>query len=288
MYCKRILILQQTNKRFAERGKELCGMVKLINNDKDTTSVTVFVTNADVKSFGEWWILLGFGRERIAKQLSTLTNDSFNIPRKNLDNVGCVLVKREDKCFEVAKSYLGDSSICDVLSRQKENIILERGVTEPEPQATEYEQFVASTDNYYDSAAVAELKTRSDDRYRSIADYSTAFERYYASGSNNDYYQSVKNEIGKVFVQFPPYYPLIKKYVDCFFVRIDFPSSDKFFVLGVLEENGIIRYICYGLPAGQEGFSDKDFIYVDNSPVSFWMLFQDAQTGQISALNETV
>ena len=74
MYCKRILILQQTDKRFAERGKELCGMVKLINNDKAVTSVTVFVTNANDNSFGEWWLLLGFGRERIAKQLSTLAN----------------------------------------------------------------------------------------------------------------------------------------------------------------------------------------------------------------------
>ncbi|MDE7454879.1 MAG: hypothetical protein K2M64_03525, partial [Clostridia bacterium] len=100
MYCKRILILQQTDRRFAERGKELCGMVKLVNNNSDHTQVTVFVTNVDAKSFGEWWLLLGFGRERIAIQLDTLTNAKFNVPRKNLDTVGCLLVKREDKCFE--------------------------------------------------------------------------------------------------------------------------------------------------------------------------------------------
>lgn len=288
MYCKRILIMQQTNKRFAERGKELCGMVKLINNEQDLTSVTVFVANADVKSFGDWWLLLGFGRERLAKRLDTLNYFTFNVPRKTLDNVGCVLVKCEDKCFEAARSYIGDSGICDVLSRQKENLIYERESDDKEQSATQYERFVASADNFYEGQEVSQLKTRSDDRYKSIADYSSAFERFYASKSNNDYYQSVKNEIGKVFIQFPPYYPLIKKYVDCFFVRIDFPSSDKFFVLGVLEEKGSIRYICYGLPAEQEGFTDKDFIYVDNTPVPFWMLFQDAQTGQISALSETV
>ena len=104
MYCKRILILQQTDKRFAERNKELCGMVKLINNSASATSVTVFVTNADVKSFGEWWLLLGFGRERISKQLSTLNNATFTLPRQNLDNVGCMLIKVEDKCYEVARS----------------------------------------------------------------------------------------------------------------------------------------------------------------------------------------
>lgn len=288
MYCKRILILQQTDRRFAERGKELCGMVKLVNNNAASTSVTVFVTNADVRAFGEWWLLLSFGRERIARQLGTLANESFTLPRKALDNVGCLLVKREDKCFEVARSYLGDMSVCDVLARQKENLIFDVENAEYAQQSTEYERFVASTDNFYSSEDVDSLRQQADERYRSISDYSTAFERYYAAGRNSDYYQSVKNEIGRVFIEFPPYYPLIKKYIDSFFVRIDFPSSDKFFVLGVLEENGVIRYICYGLPAEQEGFSDKDFIYVDNSPVPFWMLFQDAQTGQISALSETV
>ena len=288
MYCKRILILQQTDKRFAERGKELCGMVKLINGEKASTSVTVFVTNADVRSFGEWWLLLGFGRERIAIQLSTLSNATFELPRRNIDVVGCVLIKKESKCYEAARSYIGDASICDVLSRQKENLILERNKSEEEQQSTEYERFVASTRNFYDGESVDGLRTKVDGRYKSIAEYSAAFERYYAAGSHNEYYQSVKSEIAKVFTQFPPYYPLIKKYSDAFFVRIDFPSSDKFFVLGVLEADGVIRDICYGLPADGEEFSDKDFIYVDNSPVSFWMLFQDAQTGQISALSETV
>lgn len=279
MYCKRILILQQTDSRFAERGKELCGMVKLVNNNAAATSVTVFVTNADVKTLGEWWLLLSFERERCAYQLSTLNNATFTLPRKVLDgNLACALVKRENNCFVAARAYLGDSSLCDVLIRQKENLIF----------GTSYEQFVASADNYYDGQEVERLKTRSDGRYQSVADYSAAFERYYASSSRDNYYQSVKDEIAKVFVQFPPYYPLIKKYVDGFFVRIDFPSSDKFFVLGVLEDEGVIRYICYGLPAEQEGFEDKDFVYVDNSPVPFWFLFQDAQTGQITTLNQTV
>lgn len=287
MYCKRILILQQTDSRFAERGKELCGMVKLVNNNAATTTVTVFVTNADVRTLGEWWVLLGFGRDRVARQLDTLTNATFTLPRKSLEAVGCLLVKRENKCHEVARSYHLDGSICDALARQKENLILDTDDIEKQQQ-TEYEQFVASTDNFYGQQDVASLKIKSDDRYKSVADYSTAFERYYASASRDNYYQSVKSEIAKVFVQFPPYYPLIKKYVDAFFVRIDFPSTDKFFVLGVLEDEGAIRYICYGLPAEKEGFEDKDFVYVDNSPVPFWMLFQDAQTGQISALKETV
>lgn len=286
MYCKRILILQQTDKRFAERGKELCGMVKLVNNKSDETAITVFVTNADVRAYGEWWLLLSFGRERYARQLPTLTNATFTLPRKNLDYVGCLLVKRENKCYEAARAYLGDATVCDILSRQKENLVLEP--REEIERQTEYERFVASTDNYYAAQDIGKYKTRADERYKTVADYSAAFERYYATGATCEYYETVKNEICKVFMQFPPYYPLNKKYGESFFVRIDFPSSDKFFVLGILQDKGIIRYICYGLPAECEGFSDKDFMFVENFPVSFWMLFQDAQTGQITALDETV
>lgn len=287
MYCKRILILQQSDKRFAERNKELCGMVKLVNNAEDQTDVTVFVTNADVHALGEWWALLAFGREVLAQRLSTLNNDYFSLPRKSLDNVACLLVKREDVCFEAARAYVGNAVLCDALRRQMETLIRkadEMDKRQEHPSA--YEQFVASANDYYQGLDVTKLKKDAAERYKSIDEYSSAFERYYATGANTDYYESVKSEITKVFVQFPPYYPLIRKYKESFFVRIDFPSSDKYFVLGVLQHEGVIRYICYGLPAEKQGFSDKDFVYVDNLPTPFWMLFQDASSGQITVLKE--
>ena len=286
MYCKRVLILQQTNKRFAERNKELCGLVKLVNNSKDTTDVTVFVTNADLASFGEWWIALSFNRSCFARQLSTLNNCTFALPQQNFDNVSALLIKREDKCYEVARAHLGDDA-CDALSRQMEYLLRDSGSVELEPE-TPNEKFVASTADYYDGLDVGKLKLSADARYKSVNEYSNAFERYYASGSGTPYYDTVKTEIGKVFTQFPPYYPLIRKYPGSFFVRIDFPSSEKYFVLGVLEKKGQIRYICYGLPAEKEGFFDKDFTYVENAPVSFWMLCQDATTGQIAALDDLI
>ena len=284
MYCKRILILQQSNPRFAERNKELCGLVKVINNGNAETNVTVFVTNADTHMLGEWWVLLGFGRNYFARQLDTLNNCNFSLPQQMLDRVSCLLVKREDRCYEAARAYIGEN-VCDILARQMEALL--RAATF-EPDSSAYEQFVASTENFYSGLDLQKLKVRSDERYKSVTEYSNAFERFYATGGNADYYDSVKTEISRVFVEFPPYFPLIRKYPESFFVRIDFPSSDKYFVLGVLQSKGQIRYICYGLPAEKQAISDKDFVYVDNSPVSFWMLFQDATTGQISALNDLV
>lgn len=275
MYCKRILILQQTDPRFAERGKELCGMVKLVNSDK--TDVTVFVTNANA-AYGEWWILISFDGEVSTRLLTTLNNDVFSLPLQSLDNVSCLLVKKEEECYEVAKGQFGSKDFCPSLRRNMKTYL-------EEDSATAYEKFVASTENFYNGVDVQKLKADADSRYKSVEEYSTAFERYYAAGGTTAYYQTVKKEIGKVFVQFPPYYPLIRKYGQSFFVRIDFPSSEKFFVLGLLQQKGEVRYICYGLPAEKKEFRDKDFVYVENEPTSFWMLFQDAITGQITSLN---
>ena len=280
MYCKRILILQQTDPRFSERDKELCGMVKVIS-ERETT-VTVFVTNANTQSFGEWWLLINFDGEVFARNLATLNNDTSTYPLQSLDNVGCLLVKKEEDFFEVAAANFGNKNLCATLRRNAKTLIEESAVMTP------YEQFVAGTVNFYEGVDLEKLKQSASEHYKSIAEYSAAFERYYASNTDTDYYKTVQKEIGKVFLDFPPYYPLINKYPQSFFVRIDFPSSEKYFVLGVLQQEQKVRYICYGLPAGKEEIADKDFILVENAPTSFWMLFQDATTGQITTLPEAV
>ena len=279
MYCKRVLILQQTRDIFAEKGKQLCGMVKLVNC-ADKTNVTVFVTNVDTSQQTEWCILLNFGGKCVFRKLTTLANETFALKRHSLEQVACLLVAGGETWTEVARAHLGDAILCDMLLRQMSNL--------PTQGMTEYEQFVSATDNFYPDFTldISALQKTSSQRYKVVEEYSNAFERFYASGGSANYYQSVKEEIVKVFVQFPPYYPLINKYKNCFFVRVDFPNSERYFVMGVLQKQGVIKYICYGLPAERKGISDKDFVLVENNPTSFYMLFQDADTGQITTLND--
>ena len=280
MYSKRVLILSQTNKRFAQKNKDLCGMVKLVNGVSQT-EVSMFVTNAETAIFGEWWLLLACGKNLFAKKVENLHSFSASLPLQNLASVGCLLVKKEDKCYEVARAKVGSDASCDVLAIKMPSLV-------GEEQTSPYESFVASCQNFYNGVDVDSLKKVSKDKYKCVTDYSDAFERFYASGQNTNYYDSVKAEIAKVFLQFPPYYPLTQRYKHSFFVRIDFPTSEKFFVLGILQKDGVVRYICYGLPAEKATVGDKDFVLVENSPTNFWMLFQDASTGQITTIDTTV
>lgn len=274
--------MQQTDSRFAERGKELCGIVKLINNQSVTTA-TVFVANADVKTFGQWWLLLNVCGNEFVYQLDTLNNANLTLPDTELETVACLLVKREDVCYEVARASVGNHYLCDTLRLKMDRLVANPPHYE-QPSPSEYEKFISTADNYYDGVDVSNLQAKANARYQSVKDYSTAFDKFYASGGNADYYNSVQSQIVQVFVQFPPYYPLIRKYKQSFFVRIDFPSSDKFFVLGVLQDEGKIRYICYGLPIDNDDVNDKDFVLVECEPVNFYMLFQDADNGQITVL----
>ena len=340
MYCKRVLILQQSDKRFSLHDRELCGLVKLVNNNEKDTVVTTFVANADNGGYGQWWLLLNFGEAVFVKLLTELNNKVFVLPRMQQDNVGCLLVKRESRCFEAARASVGNAELCDSLARNM-NVLVEAAAqrianknataetavmlnaegnvqalpeegrqanveevgvasttaagseknstvaTTSDDLPTSYEEFVSKTADYYVDLDVKNLRNVADERYRSVEAYSDAFDRFYAAGSGTDYYLTVKSEIGKIFVEFPPYFPLIKKFAESFFVRIDFPSSEKYFVFGVMQRDNKVRYICYGVPAEKQGFEDKDFVYVDNVPTPFWMLFQDADNGQITTMKNT-
>lgn len=278
MLKKRILILEQTDS-LATVGKELCGMVKACSDGKQT-QISVFVSNLNARFADEWWLLTAFGVDCSAFKLQNPCSQSFSVENRDLDAAACLLVGvRDGACREAASGFAADSGLVSVLRRKRDELIFGGGSS-----STAYEAFVESGKDYYDGFDLEKLKRSANERYKCVEDYSSAFERYYATDKGNDYYQSVKDHICKIFMQFPPYYPLINKYSDSFFVKIDFPSSDKYFVMGVLSKEGAVRYICYGLPATEKEFSDKDFSLVSDGSRTFWMLFQDAQTGQITVL----
>ena len=66
-------------------------------------------------------------------------------------------------------------------------------------------------------------------------------------------------------------------------------SSDKFYVVGVINENEKEKYICYGVPAKYSAKPPKElkgfcsFVplsYFDMKGDGYWMMFQSAITGE--------
>ena len=280
MYNRRVLIFSRQDQRYSSCGS-LCGMAKLtVTNGQ--MEVCVFVPNLVFDATDEWWGVVLIEGNAYKSKLPHVNNHVFTLPTTHLDNVAFLLVKQESTPTVVAESYLGNKKINAVSSNLLTGLLCN--------QATPYESFVDGTANFYPKDTgvdVKKLKEQGAQKYVALQNYSSAFERYYATGRGDNYLQAVQEELEQLFSKFPPYYPLINKYEQSYFVRIDFPSGDKFFVVGLLASNNQAKYICYALPAQDDAFCDKDFTLVEKDGQGFWMLFQDAENGQITTLQQS-
>lgn len=281
MFAKKVLILTAIDNSYAISGQQVCSMVRLVSNGEQDVIVTTFVTNIDITKGGQWYVVVSSGDTIHSHKLDTFSNCQCKMNIADLNNVCCMVVVIDTSCHIVSQSTLGNISTSNMTSSNLYSLITNGNIP-----PSNYEQFVASTVNYYEDVPVTQFVNNADIKYQLVDNYSNAFERYYASGGTDNYYDTVKAELTKLFVQFPPYYPLINKYKDSYFVRIDFVRSDKYFVMGVLQKEGQVKYICYGLPANGNNHPDKDFCYIKGEKSDYYMLFQDAVTGQITTLGK--
>ena len=277
MYNRRVLIFSTQDVSVA--GGNLCGMAKF-SVTEGQTQVCVFVSNVQVVDENQWWGVALVDGKMYKSRLPHLANFCFYLPTTALENVAFLLVKVQGgKAVVVADSYLGNRQINDFDRGKLQGFLLD--------ECTHYENFVSSTDNFYTQQVkvdVDKLKQQSRQNYQALQNYSSAFERYYATGRGDNYLLSVKTELEELFKRFPPYYPLMEKYKESYFARIDFPQSDKYFVVGLITQDGQAKYICYALPGTSESLCDKDFTFVQKDDKGFWMLCQDAENGQITTL----
>ena len=109
------------------------------------------------------------------------------------------------------------------------------------------------------------------------------------------YYLSVKDELDRVFSGFSHELGLEKMFPDSVFVKVPY-SKEKFYVVGLVKELGVEKYICYGVPEKYspnppEALKDcATFIPLsifDLKGDGYWMMFQDAITGDCIKLKKT-
>ena len=100
------------------------------------------------------------------------------------------------------------------------------------------------------------------------------------------YYQSVKGELNSLFSRYPADRTLCGAFSQSEWVRVKGEEDCPEELVGLVYENGIVKYICYALPATentpQEVKSQGYFVPV--SPLSpergFYVLYQSAATGE--------
>ena len=101
------------------------------------------------------------------------------------------------------------------------------------------------------------------------------------------FYQSVREELNALFKKFPPETDLMRNFPESKWVKINY-SENKYYVVGLVLEDGREKYICYGVPSTYSKNPPKELKgFCSFIPISifdlmgkgYWMMFQDATTG---------
>ncbi len=102
------------------------------------------------------------------------------------------------------------------------------------------------------------------------------------------YYDTVRAELDGVFEKFPPDEKLNAFFAESKWARVRY-AENKYYVVGLVKENGVEKYICYGVPAKYSPEPPKELLgYASFIPLSvfdlqgdgYWMMFQDAVNGK--------
>ena len=107
-------------------------------------------------------------------------------------------------------------------------------------------------------------------------------------GESGSYYEKVKDELSAIFTRFPAEEDLTRAYKGSVWAKI-FYGENKYYVVGLIKEDGKEKYICYGVPSKYSESPPKVLSgYCSFVPLSifdlkgdgYFMMFQDAATGK--------
>lgn len=188
----------------------------------------------------------------------------------------------------------------------------------PDPPREAYEDEVVATENYYrkedvdplrltliedeqnlHSETVGETAPRADPPEREEADAqpdpdeTDAFRRAQTKTPGHGYYQTVRNELEGLFSKYPAEELLERSVEGSRFVKVNY-AEGKYYTVGLIRLDGLPRYICYGVPGKYSLHPPKELAgYCSFLPLSlfdlkgdgYWMLYQDADTGDAVKMN---
>ncbi len=103
------------------------------------------------------------------------------------------------------------------------------------------------------------------------------------------FYDEIKEQLGMLFTKYDEAKDLEDIIPNSKFVKIEYDESGLFYVLGLIYEDGQIKYVCYGVPGiyadecPQELQGLSQWLPLDESQPQgkgYWLSYQDAQNGE--------
>lgn len=326
-YCKKILVLKQTEAGFCSNLKEVSGIVRL-EEENGVISMQLSLINVKGISQGEYRLFIVDGKGKL-----------YSFPLENKPQTFCTVIDELadfSNGFSSGLVYVSeeipllvafgktDGFFCDIIELRKlvaEKCLLEKKEREKEAEkelekTTEqkvenstpdltvttdtpviYNDEAVATENYYELEKDDEPLYPKTDLQHSTSkeeteekpefDFAFQDEKDADFSQEMPYYSTAKKELDDLFSKFPPDDSLLRYFPDSKWVKINY-SPEKYYLVGLVNENDTPKYICYGVP---DKYSDKAPNALDGFcsfiPLSlfdlkgdgYWMIFQDAITG---------
>lgn len=278
--------------------------------------VAVFLSDGKVTSVR---LNVGFARQKglktavlcdgefCVKDLSALNNFAFNLPDTLCEKAACLVfdARAGNALYFGGNTSGGYKSLLEMAIKKsidsgesqnegnRQGVVLSKTVTPQKSkddtvatvsQIVDYDGFLQKADNYYDGVALDVISAEEISRRAkvSLKEYSDALKDFYDHPSGEGYYDSVKNELQKVFDDYAVYAPLMNEFEESFFVKIT-DGKGNFFALGLLCDGGRPAYICYALPKNRptESLCRQLTVTEEGKKVTFCLVLQSAQDGKM-------
>lgn len=103
------------------------------------------------------------------------------------------------------------------------------------------------------------------------------------------FYAQIKAELAELFASYPRETVLERIVPDSKWVRVNLDNEDEHYVVGTIDEDGKLKYICYGIPGIFSGKPPKQieryaqWLPLDASKPNdygYWMTYQEASSGE--------
>ena len=236
---------------------------------------------------------------RVIKAGLTKEKDNFytfkTTGQNELSSFSCALVNLKNG---EAKALLKGTTNGTVTS--EERLVNSFSIFENEPSVSEVETTLNENDIYLEEQEEIErlideeIGVSSCDNRCSECKYRDAFFKLADDESEPEkkeetFYDEIKEQIDTLFKKYPEEEILKELIPDSKWTKIDYENNGEHYVVGLLYEQGKVKYVCYGVPGvyGMEppkelkGFCQ--WLPIDSQKekgFGYWITYQDAETGE--------
>lgn len=320
-FKKKVLILKQTTEGFSLSDKAVSGIARF-ETEYGVTTFHLSLINLAVAESGNYYAVLHTPSTPLLQLDLGLRPLTFNktlegfAPSSPL-SIALVFI-REDIPTVIAYATDNNLSLPDfkkLLATKCYNDRMERLSATP---TADYNDEAIANDNYYENDLTffdkLKLIERIDDEFRN-ADAITNNEgaqtprkeqesrailqdeklsNSIKTEKRKNFFREKKHELDALFSSNAPYPNLSSVIPESKWVKISV-NDEKYYVVGLVNENGTPKYICYGVPATYSAYPPTELAgYCSFVPLSvfnlkgegFWMIFQSADSGDCVKLNK--